>query len=734
MQAGGHKISRRCVRIAAVALVILGALAFGHEHARAQLGLDTLRSVVDKAKSGKSVPGKDVLKGKAAPNVKGQIQKGQAAKGAIDNITKNKGALEKFTKGDKAKDLIARDRLKDKFGKGPADKLTRDKLTDKFGKDRLTKDKLSKDALTKDKFGKGKLSKDALTKDKLGKDKLSKDALTKDKLGKDKLSKDALTKDKLGKDKLGKDKLGKDQLAKDKLGKDRLAQDKLGKDKLGKDKLGKGKANDLQFAKGKTMPDKRASTRIAQAKNPVERGKVRFDHRREINVARMRLPPRPFPGTAGFSGVPPAGETRFVSTEMVFHVGPNVSRQAVDAQAKRLGLTVVGVQQSAITGGTLYQFGVPPGRQVSDVVRSLEAGRVGIASPNYVYRIVQDTAAETSSSSGSPDQYTVEKLKLTEVHKVATGREILVAVIDSKVDVNHPDLAGAIAEQYDAVGRPEQAHSHGTGMAGAIASHRKLLGIAPNARILAVHAFSTSTRQTPEATTRQIIAGIEWAINKGARIINMSFAGPYDPMIQLAMRNAAAKGVILIAASGNMGAKSPPLFPAADPNVIAVTATDESDTLFTQAVRGPHLAVAAPGVDVVVPAPDDTYQLTTGTSVAAAHVSGVAALLLERHPSVDAKTVLEVLTTTARNLNPKGRDDLYGWGLIDPGAALQELDGRIEDGKLIATAKPAAPKAAAAKAEAAKAAAPRTASPRSAPASIGTPTAPRPAAATPGTR
>ena len=198
-----------------------------------------------------------------------------------------------------------------------------------------------------------------------------------------------------------------------------------------------------------------------------------------------------------------------------------------------------------------------------------------------------------------------------------------------------------------------------------------------------MHAFSTTTRQTPEATTRQIIDGIEWAIGKGARIINMSFAGPYDPMIQLAMRNAAAKGVILIAASGNMGAKSPPLYPAADPHVIAVTATDDSDTLFAQAVRGPHLAVAAPGVDVMVPAPDDTYQLTTGTSVAAAHVSGVAALLLERHPSVDARIVLEVLTSTARNLNPKGRDDLYGWGLIDPAAALQELDSRIADGKLM---------------------------------------------------
>jgi subtilisin family serine protease len=706
--------SKRYVRIATIALVILGALALGNEHARAQLGLDTLRAVVDKAK-GKNLPGKEILKGKSAPNLKGQVGKGQVQKGlagkdAISNATKNKGAIERFTKGpltkDKAKDLIARDKLKDQFGKG---------ATDKFGKDRLTKDRLTKDGFTKDKLGKDKLGKEKLGgKDQLAKDKLGKG---KDQLAKDKLGKDQLAKDKLGKGKgqLAKDKLGKDKLGKDKLGKDQLAKDKLGKgkDQLAKDKLGKDKAGEIKFAKGKTMPDKRTATRIASAKNPVERGKIRVDHRREINVARVRLPPRVFPGAAGFTAVPPAGETRFVSTEMVFHVGPNVSRQTVDATAARLGVTVVGAQTSGITGGTLYHFSLPPGRQVSDVVRSLESERVGIPSPNYVYRIVQDTASDTSSSAGTPEQYTIEKLQLAEVHKVATGRNVLVAVIDSKVDAKHPDLADAIVEHYDAVGRQEQAHSHGTGMAGAIASHRKLLGIAPGARILAVHAFSTSSRQSPEATTRQIIAGIEWAINKGARVINMSFAGPYDPMIQLAMRNAAAKGVILIAASGNMGAKSPPLYPAADPHVIAVTATDDSDSLFTQAVRGPHVAVAAPGVDVVVPAPDDTYQLTTGTSVAAAHVSGVAALLLERHPSVDARTVLEVLTTSARNLNPKGRDDLYGWGLIDPSAALQELDSRIADGKLIATAKPAAPKAAATKSATAPkpAAAPKTASP-----------------------
>jgi Subtilase family len=646
--------TRLAIRFGAVALVVVGALAAWHDRAGAQIGLDVLRQVIDKGKDKAKTPA-NLLKGKQA------VPKGQIGKAPL-------------TKGPLTKDAIG------KTGKGGIEKLSKDRL--------LPKDR-TKDLIARDKLGKDKLSKDLLTKDKFGKGKLTQDQIGKDKLG-------------LGKDKLG---LGKDKLGKDKLG---LGKDKLGKDQAVIDKFGKGKIGDLKSAKA--IPDKRAVSRFAQAKNPIERRTLRLNHSREIVTARLRLPPRPFPGAPGFTGVPPANETRFVPTEMVFHVGPNVSQQSVQATASRLGLTIVGAQASGITGGTLYHFQLPPGRQVSAVVRALEAERVGIASPNYVYQLIQETASDTQSPAGSPEQYTVEKLRLVEVHKTATGRGVLVAVIDSKVDANHTDLAASIVEHYDAVGRQEQAHSHGTGMAGAIASRRKLLGIAPGARILAVHAFSTTTRQSPEATTRQIIAGIEWAINRGARIINMSFAGPYDPMIQLAMRNAAAKGVILIAASGNMGAKSPPLYPAADPNVIAVTATDMSDSLFVQAVRGPHLAVAAPGVDVMVPAPNETYQLTTGTSVAAAHVSGVVALLLERHPSIDAKTVLEVLTSTARNLNPKGRDDQYGWGLIDPAAALQELESRIADGKLLAnTATPQAalPKPAG---PAPKSAAPRPAS------------------------
>jgi subtilisin family serine protease len=498
----------------------------------------------------------------------------------------------------------------------------------------------------------------------------------------------------------------------------------VGDPKNAKGTLGNlGKGTDTKTALGKTTDLPKGNNILGKGINPkgftpktalsgplrgatpVQRLQLRVDHRRELLTVRRLLPVRPMFGERGFTAVPPVSETRFVSTEMVFRVGPNVSPQALQAAMQRHGLTAIGSENVGLAGGTVYHFQVAGGRPVADIIRAMEAESIGLPSANFTYQLFQETPEQPAADDpdlagrgdkGASEQYVVNKLQLGDVHKVATGRGVLVAVVDSAIDMNHPDLAGAFVEQYDAVGRREKPHFHGTGMVGAIAAHRKLLGIAPQAKILAIQAFSSTTRQTPEATTKQILAGLDWAVRRGARVINMSFAGPYDPMLQLAMKNAHAKGVVLIAAAGNLGPKSPPLYPAADPHVIAVTAIDENDHLFAQAVRGPHVAVAAPGVDVMVPAPEETYQLSTGTSVAAAHVSGVAALLIERHPNVDAATILEVLTSTTRKLNPRGRDDQFGWGLIDPASALAELESRMSDNQ-IASASPPAQQAAAPK-------------------------------------
>ena len=274
------------------------------------------------------------------------------------------------------------------------------------------------------------------------------------------------------------------------------------------------------------------------------------------------------------------------------------------------------------------------------MVRSLEQQNLGTAQPNYVYRAQQDAHALPH---GDPSQYTVTKLRLIESHRIATGKNVVVAMIDSRIDGAHPDLAGAIVAEYDAAGGRDKPDNHGTGMTGAIVAHQKLLGVAPGVKILAIHAFSPDAQSSAQATSQHILAGIDWAIQNGARIINMSFAGPYDPMLQLALKKAHDKGIVLIAAAGNAGPQSPPLYPAADENVIAVTATDQNDKLLPQASQGPHIALAAPGVDILEPAPNASYQMTTGTSVAAAHVTGVAALIIERAPDIDDAALHEVL-------------------------------------------------------------------------------------------
>jgi subtilisin family serine protease len=416
---------------------------------------------------------------------------------------------------------------------------------------------------------------------------------------------------------------------------------------------------------------------------------------------------RPMIGERGFTGVPPAGETRFLTNEMVFHVPPNVSAQTVNTVARRLGLSTVASQSFNLSGGTLFRFRVTDGRPVADVIRALESENIGVAQPNYVFKLQQDTTLAASTTGSALSQYVVDKLRLMDVHRIAIGSDVLVAVIDSEIDGKHPELAGAVVDEFDAIGNHDRPHAHGTGVAGAIAAHRRLVGIAPGVRLLAIHAFSSGGTDSAQATSEHILMGIDWAIRKGAKIINMSFAGPDDPMLQLALQKAHDQGVVLIAAAGNQGPKSEPLYPAADPNVIAVTATDAKDQLLAQANQGSYVAVAAPGVDILEPAPNGGYQMTTGTSVAAAHVSGIAALLLDRDPTLSAAAIRDILTSSAKHPGPgglgpaglgptasgptlaassagavnaagsKGRDDRFGWGLVDPYRALTALDAKM---------------------------------------------------------
>jgi subtilisin family serine protease len=366
-----------------------------------------------------------------------------------------------------------------------------------------------------------------------------------------------------------------------------------------------------------------------------------------------------------------AANLRSFANEFVAEIDGTLSPGDADALARRHGLTRISSENFPLIGATFGLFRITDGRPYETVRREFAAdGSVRSVQPNFRYAL-QDQKS-TIPSGGDPAQYALAKLRLPQAHKLAQGANVTIAVIDSGIDARHPELANSVADNFDALGSTEGPHVHGTGIAGAIVAHARLMGSAPEARIIAIRAFGGANGGT-ESSSYIILRSLNYAAEHGAQIVNMSFAGPKDAVIERAIAATAARGLVLIAAAGNAGAKSPPLYPAANPNVIAVSATDQQDRLFAASNRGNYIALAAPGVDIFLPAPDGKYQMTSGTSFSAAYVSGVAALLLERNYALKPEALRMTLAKTARDLGSPGRDELFGDGQTDAFAAVMAV-------------------------------------------------------------
>lgn len=414
--------------------------------------------------------------------------------------------------------------------------------------------------------------------------------------------------------------------------------------------------------------------------------------------------------------VPAPDENRFVPDEVLFELAPNAD---ADTVLRRYGATVIARQRFELAGVTVIRAKLEAGRDLRAVLTQMgdDDSIVG-AQPNFLFDLQED--ASKSSQSGTspgpstassdarsqstlptlrlsdptpasrapattrrvlPPQYVVGKLHLTEAHKLAQGRGVRVALIDSGVDMEHPELRGSVVGYLDAIDGLATPHAHGTSMATAIAAHGELEGIAPAVRLLVGRAFGGPQATSANGKSFQIMTALDWVVQQRAKIINLSFAGPQDRLLSKALAGAKERGLIVVAAAGNAGPKSAPLYPGADPNVIAVTATDADDKLFSDANRGAYIAVAAPGVDVLTAEPAGRYVFTSGTSIAAAHVSGLVALLVEKQPDLDLASARKILAESAVDLGSKGRDPLFGAGRVDAQAAV----GRVLP---VATAQP----------------------------------------------
>jgi subtilisin family serine protease len=360
-------------------------------------------------------------------------------------------------------------------------------------------------------------------------------------------------------------------------------------------------------------------------------------------------------------------QTTTIAGHIVAEIDGSLSVAQADELARRHGLARLQSQNFPLIGATIGLFRVADRRTVAAASRDFATdARVRSVQPNFRY-LLQDQ--NTVPTEGDPAQYALAKLRLPQAHTLVRGANVTIAVIDSGIDAKHPELVNSIGDTFDALGSNEGPHVHGTGIAGAIVAHARLMGSAPEARILAIRAFGTAPNGA-ESTSYVVLKALDYAAEHGAQIINMSFAGSRDVVIERAIAATAAKGIVLVAASGNAGPKSPPLYPAANPNVIAVGATDAQDKLFPASNRGSHIAISAPGVDIFLPAPDEKYQMISGTSFSAAYVSGLAALVMERNPALKPEQVRTILTKTARDLGTPGRDDLFGAGEADAYAAV----------------------------------------------------------------
>jgi len=260
------------------------------------------------------------------------------------------------------------------------------------------------------------------------------------------------------------------------------------------------------------------------------------------------------------------------------------------------------------------------------------------------------------------------------LHKSSDGEGQTIAVIDTGIALDHPDLAGRV-EYKDLTGKGWDADAHGTAVAGIIAAAADnalgSYGVAPKAKILGLKACQPKTPGGLSARcwTSTLVQALDVAIARDAEIINMSLAGPPNSVLARYVALAVKQNRLVIAGAGNGGMHALPAFPAALPGVLAVTAIDSRNLRFKDANQGDYIDVAAPGVDIVTISPDGSYPSSSGTSWAAAHVSGVAALLKPLMPLSSAADIAHVLRSSGRDLGRPGKDPLFGHGLLDVCAA-----------------------------------------------------------------
>ena len=238
-----------------------------------------------------------------------------------------------------------------------------------------------------------------------------------------------------------------------------------------------------------------------------------------------------------------------------------------------------------------------------------------------------------------------------------------IGVIDSSIDRSHPAFSSSAITTRRFVNNESPPDFHGTAIASIILSTDPLaMGLAPKAEIFAAEVFDRNDEQGEFASTVSLIKALNWLVTLEVSVINISLAGPPNRLLETALARVREKGVLAIAAAGNGGPMSQPMYPAAYPDVVAVTAIDAKGRAFRLANRGEYVDIAAPGVNVRHALAGGGFGASSGTSYAVPFVTVAVARLLESRD--DPTAILDSLYASAMDVGAPGRDQVYGYGQL----------------------------------------------------------------------
>jgi thermitase len=302
------------------------------------------------------------------------------------------------------------------------------------------------------------------------------------------------------------------------------------------------------------------------------------------------------------------------------------------------------------------------------------------AEPNYIAKaIALESQAPSFNFKGTRGEdellsklWGMTKIDAAAAWQVSTGKGVKVAVVDTGIDYNHPDLAGRVDKGRDFINNDNDAmddQMHGTHCAGTVAAgigNGGVVGVAPDAQLVAVKVLS----RTGSGDYAGVANGIIYGADSGAQIISMSLGGGSTAkVLEDAVAYAQKKGCLVVAAMGNDNSERPG-YPASLPGVMAVGATTSADVRSSFSTYGKHISVGAPGSDILSTLMGGGYKSISGTSMATPHVAGLAALVKATFPNADAAEIRSRIEKSADDLGDKGFDKYFGHGRINAAKAL----------------------------------------------------------------